>query len=102
MGSKEFGVVILTLNLFFFASLAQLCPPNVVPRLPLCALDIVNGALDGAPSRNSCCSLLKGLRDLDSALCLCTFSNLLKGGLDALAPVARSCGKNIPNGFKCP
>ena len=54
-----------------------------------------------------CSSDLKGLADLEAALCLCTAikANVL-GVVKLKVPVAVSlllsaCGKKVPEGFKC-
>lgn len=61
----------------------------------------------GTPPSNKCCTLLKGLADLEAALCLCTAikANVL-GVLNLKIPVAlslliNSCGKKVPDGYHC-
>ncbi|KAG2302158.1 hypothetical protein Bca52824_030809 [Brassica carinata] len=53
-----------------------------------------------------CCALIKGLVDLDAAVCLCTAlkANLL--GINLRLPISLSvvlnqCGKKVPTGFQC-
>ncbi|KAJ6344400.1 hypothetical protein OIU76_006006 [Salix suchowensis] len=61
----------------------------------------------GTPPSEECCTLIKGLADLEAALCLCTAikANVL-GVVKLEVPVAVSflisaCGKKVPEGFKC-
>lgn len=61
----------------------------------------------GAKPSNECCTLVAGLADLEAALCLCTAikANVL-GVYKLTVPVAislvvNSCGKKVPDGFKC-
>ncbi|XP_057977227.1 14 kDa proline-rich protein DC2.15-like [Malania oleifera] len=82
--------------------------PNDALKLGVCA-DVLNGlihAVVGNPSVTPCCSLLKGLADLDAAVCLCTAikANIL--GINLNVPVSlglllNACGKKTPSGFKC-
>jgi hypothetical protein len=67
---------------------------------------LVHEAL-GTPPSEECCTLIKGLADLEAALCLCTAikANVL-GVVKLKVPVAVSlllsaCGKKVPEGFKC-
>ncbi|ERN08953.1 14 kDa proline-rich protein DC2.15 [Amborella trichopoda] len=133
MTPKVFGLVLLTLNLFFFAYVTSNClpcspltpkdhhhkpspsAPSVYPycpkdtlKLAVCAdvLDGVAHLVIGGPSWKKCCSLLDGLVDLDSAVCLCTAlkANILgiKHAIDvALSLLVNTCGKKLPKGFKC-
>ncbi|KAK9945981.1 hypothetical protein M0R45_011468 [Rubus argutus] len=60
----------------------------------------------GGPPTSPCCALLKGLTDLEVALCLCTAlkANVLGINLDvpiALSLLVSACQKTIPSGFQC-
>ncbi|KAL1213571.1 putative lipid-binding protein [Cardamine amara subsp. amara] len=61
----------------------------------------------GTPPSKECCSLVKGLVDLEAAVCLCTaLKTSLLGVTHVKIPVAltlllNSCGKNVPQGFVC-
>ncbi|XP_020590191.1 14 kDa proline-rich protein DC2.15-like [Phalaenopsis equestris] len=49
------------------------CPIDTL-KLGVCA-DVLNGLINislGKPPKKPCCSLLKGLVDLEAAVCLCT------------------------------
>jgi len=59
----------------------------------------------GAPPALPCCSL-KGLVDLEAAVCLCTAIKANVLGIPLNVPVDLSvilnyCGKNVPRGFQC-
>ncbi|KAG9452374.1 hypothetical protein H6P81_005278 [Aristolochia fimbriata] len=80
------------------------CPRDAL-KLGVCAnlLGLVN-VIVGSPPTLPCCSLLKGLADLEAALCLCTAikANIL--GLNLNIPVSLSlllndCGRKMPSGF---
>ncbi|KAL8112344.1 14 kDa proline-rich protein DC2.15-like [Apium graveolens] len=60
----------------------------------------------GSPPTLPCCSLIRGLVDLEAALCLCTAIRANVLGINLNVPVALSlvlnnCGKEVPNGFEC-
>ncbi|CAE6215058.1 unnamed protein product [Arabidopsis arenosa] len=74
-------------------------------KLKVCAnvLDLVKVSL---PPTSKCCALIKGLVDLEAAVCLCTAlkANLLGINLNvpiSLNLVLNQCGKKVPSGFKC-
>ncbi|XP_068635803.1 14 kDa proline-rich protein DC2.15-like [Aristolochia californica] len=82
------------------------CPRDAL-KLGVCAnvLGLVNVTV-GSPPTLPCCSLLKGLVDLEAAVCLCTAikANIL--GLNLNIPIALNlllnvCGKNPPKDFQC-
>ncbi|KAM3388929.1 hypothetical protein ACQJBY_011203 [Aegilops geniculata] len=83
------------------------CPRDAV-KIGLCvnALNLVKAEL-GAPPTLPCCPLLKGLVDLEAALCLCTVLkanvlNIVKLDLPIdLSVILNDCGKKVPTGFKC-
>ncbi|KAL4585840.1 hypothetical protein LXL04_010466 [Taraxacum kok-saghyz] len=83
------------------------CPKDTL-KFGVCGdwLGLVHEVI-GAQPDSECCSLIKGLADLEAALCLCTAikANVL-GVLKVKVPVAlslvvNSCGKKVPEGFKC-
>ncbi|KAL0693168.1 hypothetical protein Bca4012_060348 [Brassica carinata] len=83
------------------------CPRDTV-KFGVCGswLGLVHEVIGTQPSQE-CCSLVKGLADLEAAICLCT---ALKTSLLGVAPVKipvtltlllNSCGKTPPQGFIC-
>ncbi|KAE9617834.1 putative bifunctional inhibitor/plant lipid transfer protein/seed storage helical [Lupinus albus] len=69
-------------------------------------LGLVTEVIGTKPSEK-CCTLVKGLADLEAALCLCTAikSNVL-GIVNlkvhvAVSLIVNACGKKVPNGFFC-
>lgn len=133
--AKVFSLVLL-LNIIFVTSISShkvICPPPTPSRSPppspsrspsvpnklakcpkdtlkfgVCGdwLGLVHEVIEAKPSAK-CCALLKGLADLEAALCLCTAikANVL-GVVNVKAPVAisllvNSCGKKVPDGFVC-
>ena len=82
------------------------CPRDAL-KLGVCAnvLGLIKAKV-GVPPTEPCCPLLKGLVDLEAAVCLCT---AIKGevlGIKLNLPVDLSlilnhCGKSVPTGFKC-
>ena len=82
------------------------CPVNAL-KLGVCAdvLGLVQAQV-GAPPALPCCSLLKGLVDLEAAVCLCTAVKANVLGINLNLPINLSlilnyCGKNVPSGFQC-
>ncbi|KAG2660356.1 14 kDa proline-rich protein DC2.15-like [Panicum virgatum] len=82
------------------------CPINAL-KLGVCAdvLGLVQAQV-GAPPALPCCSLLKGLVDLEAAVCLCTAVKANVLGIQLNLPINLSlilnyCGKNVPSGFQC-
>ncbi|CAN7026890.1 unnamed protein product [Brassica rapa subsp. trilocularis] len=74
-------------------------------KFKVCAnvLDLVKVSL---PTRSKCCGLIKGLVDLEAAVCLCTALKADLLGLKLNVPISLSvilnhCGKKVPSGFKC-
>lgn len=123
--------LLLSLNLIFFTLVSSTyvpCPPPppkshnhhkhppapkpTCPRdtlkLGVCA-NVLNNLVHlvvGTPPKTPCCSLIKGLVDLEAAVCLCTAikANIL--GINLNVPVSLSlllnfCGKKVPSGFQC-
>ncbi|XP_052194641.1 putative lipid-binding protein At4g00165 [Diospyros lotus] len=118
--SKPFAILIL-LNIFFlfFACVSSHklpCPPEKPAKCPkdtlkfgVCGewLGLVSEVVGAKPSPQ-CCTLVKGLADLEAAACLCTAikANVL-GAINLQVPIALSlvingCGKEVPEGFVCP
>ncbi|KAJ8900227.1 hypothetical protein K2173_024867 [Erythroxylum novogranatense] len=86
---------------------AAKCPKDTL-KFGVCGswLGLVKEVVGTKPSEE-CCTLIKGIADLEAALCLCTAikANVL-GIIKLEAPVAVSllvdaCGKKVPEGFKC-
>ncbi|KAG5034209.1 hypothetical protein AAZX31_04G064100 [Glycine max] len=83
------------------------CPKDTL-KLGACAdlLGLVN-IIVGTPPSSQCCALIKGLADLEAALCLCTAikSNVLGINLNVpvtLSVILSACQKTVPPGFQCP
>ncbi|KAG6593611.1 putative lipid-binding protein, partial [Cucurbita argyrosperma subsp. argyrosperma] len=84
------------------------CPKDTL-KLGVCGswLGLISEQIGAKPSKK-CCTLLKGLADLEAALCLCTALKANVLGVVtvdvpiALSLVVNSCGKSIPQGFVCP
>ncbi|GAB4834201.1 hypothetical protein Ancab_032466 [Ancistrocladus abbreviatus] len=83
------------------------CPRDTL-KLGVCA-NLLNDLIHlvvGTPPKTPCCSLLKGLADLEAAVCLCTAikANVLGIGLNIpvdLSLLLNYCGKKVPSGFQC-
>ncbi|KAF7051397.1 hypothetical protein CFC21_059633 [Triticum aestivum] len=61
----------------------------------------------GVPASEQCCPLLRGLADLDAAVCLCTAIKANVLGIKVNVPVdlvllLNQCGKTCPADFTCP
>ena len=121
-------VLFLVLNVLFFAMVSGCgtCPsptPKPEPRpkpkptkatcpkdtlkLGVCAdlLGLVSVEV-GSPPTKPCCTLIKGLADLEAAVCLCTAIKANVLGTHLNIPVSLSlllnyCGKKVPSGFQC-
>ncbi|XP_022965222.1 14 kDa proline-rich protein DC2.15-like [Cucurbita maxima] len=84
------------------------CPKDTL-KLGVCA-DLLDGLVHvviGTPPKTPCCTLIKGLTDLEAAACLCTVIKAKALGLKLNVPVSLSlllnyCGKKVPYGFQCP
>ncbi|KAK4734331.1 hypothetical protein R3W88_008592 [Solanum pinnatisectum] len=106
MASKT-TYLFLSLNLLFFALVTgqQTCPTL---QLGVCAglLNLVNVTV-GSPPTMPCCSLVQGLVDLQTAVCLCTAirANVLGIiNLNATVPIKvifSACGRTLPADFTC-
>ena len=82
------------------------CPRDAL-KLGVCAnvLGLIKAQV-GVPPTLPCCSLLKGLVDLEAAVCLCTVLRANVLGLVLNLPIDLSlilnhCGRNVPRGFMC-
>ncbi|KAF5200098.1 pEARLI1-like lipid transfer protein [Thalictrum thalictroides] len=84
------------------------CPRDAL-KLGVCAklLGGLVGAKVGSPPNTPCCTLIKGLVDLEAAVCLCTAikANVLNIiHLDvgvSISLLLNTCGKTPPTGFIC-
>ncbi|XP_004501348.1 putative lipid-binding protein AIR1 [Cicer arietinum] len=83
------------------------CPKDTL-KLGVCAdlLRLVKVPVGNPPSGSSCCALIKGLADLEAALCLCTAikTNVLGNNLNVpvtLTWILSACQKTLPRGFQC-
>ncbi|KAF4384700.1 hypothetical protein CsatB_011034 [Cannabis sativa] len=83
------------------------CPKDTL-KFGVCGswLGLVTEVIGTKPSEE-CCTVIKGLADLEAALCLCTAikANVL-GLVKVKVPIAisllvNSCGKKVPEGFVC-
>lgn len=121
MASNKLFATILVLSILFHNSIACntckpapiACPPPAAYcpkdtlKLGVCVdlLGLVNLSI-GSPPSSKCCAILKGLADLEAALCLCTAIKANVLGVNLNVPVTLSvlisaCQKTIPPGFKC-
>ncbi|KAK9910852.1 hypothetical protein M0R45_034791 [Rubus argutus] len=124
-GSKAVALfILLIITLLSLASSHEApCPPTSPPpsvpkkqakcprdtlKFGVCGswLGLVTEVVGTKPSKE-CCTLIKGLADLEAALCLCTAikANVL-GVVKLKVPVAASllvnaCGGKVPEGFVC-
>ncbi|CAH8378239.1 unnamed protein product [Eruca vesicaria subsp. sativa] len=108
MAPRTSLALFLFLNLLFFTytSAQGTCPLDSL-QIDVCvnALNLVNLTL-GTPVQ-PCCSIIKGLVELDAAACLCTalHANIL--GIDlinlpiSLRLLLSGCGGTVPQGFQC-
>ncbi|XP_054784346.1 putative lipid-binding protein At4g00165 [Prosopis cineraria] len=89
------------------SSSSEKCPKDTL-KFGVCGswLGLVTEVIGSKPSEK-CCTVVKGLADLEAALCLCTAikANVL-GIVNLKLPVAVSlivnaCGKKVPEGFVC-
>ncbi|XP_074262944.1 14 kDa proline-rich protein DC2.15-like [Silene latifolia] len=113
--------VFLFVNIVFFSLVTATYNPNNYPtkppgkcpidtlKLKVCAnvLDGLLGIKIGHPPKEPCCSLIRGLADVDAAVCLCTAlrAKILGNRLNipiALSLLLNECGCKIPSGFTCP
>ncbi|CAN1258827.1 36.4 kDa proline-rich protein [Linum perenne] len=72
-------------------------------------VDVLGGLVHvgvGNPVENVCCPVIKGLLELEAALCLCTSIRLKLLNINIFIPLALqaliTCGKTPPPGFVCP
>ncbi|CAO2036050.1 unnamed protein product [Urochloa humidicola] len=125
MAGKASIALFLAVNMFVFAMASACggnCPTPSTPtptpassgkcprdalKLGVCAnvLGLIKAKV-AVPPTEPCCPLLKGLVDLEAALCLCTAikGNILGINLNLpvdLSLILNHCGKTVPTGFKC-
>ncbi len=72
-------------------------------------MDVLGGLVHigiGGSAKDACCPVLKGLLDLDAAICLCTTIRAKLLNINIIIPIALQvlidCGKTPPQGFQCP
>ncbi|KAF9596857.1 hypothetical protein IFM89_013923 [Coptis chinensis] len=126
------AVLFLSLNILFFAVVTACShPPKQAPnpyvptpstptpaskgtcprdalKLGVCA-NLLGGLVTvqvGSPPDIPCCTLIKGLVDLEAAVCLCTAIRANVLGINLNVPLSLSlllntCGKKAPTGFQC-
>ncbi|GAU23138.1 hypothetical protein TSUD_305860 [Trifolium subterraneum] len=129
--NNKFSAIILVLSLLAYSTFTHAnssCPPSPKPtpspsaspptqgrcpkdtlKLGVCAdlLGLVNVVIGNPPSGSNCCALIKGLADLEAALCLCTALKANVLGINLNVPITLSlilsaCQKTVPSGFQCP
>ncbi|KAL5074357.1 hypothetical protein RYX36_013341 [Vicia faba] len=125
MAFNKFTFIILVISLLSYSTFtnANNCPtpsPTASPpstqnscpkdalKLGVCTdlLGLVNIVIGDPPSGSSCCALIKGLTDLEAALCLCTALKANVLGINLNVPISLSlilsaCQKTVPSGFQC-
>ncbi|GMP42876.1 hypothetical protein CsSME_00012468 [Camellia sinensis var. sinensis] len=121
VGSKTSSLLLLLIIiiLFFFNIVSSHRVPCLPAKLPAkCTKDTLKFGVCGewlglvtevigTKPNPQCCTVVKGLADLEAALCLCTAikANVL-GVVKLEVPIALSlvingCGKKVPEGFVC-
>ncbi|CAK7345380.1 unnamed protein product [Dovyalis caffra] len=82
------------------------CPIDTL-KLGAC-VDLLGGLVHiglGDPVVNQCCPVLKGLVELEAAVCLCTTLKIKALNLNIFVPLALqllvTCGKTPPPGYTC-
>ncbi|XP_038698798.1 36.4 kDa proline-rich protein-like [Tripterygium wilfordii] len=82
------------------------CPIDTL-KLGVC-VDLLGGLVHigvGDPAVNQCCPILKGLAELEAAVCLCTTLKIKALNLSVYVPIALqlliTCGKTPPPGYTC-
>ncbi|GMI70133.1 hypothetical protein like AT5G46890 [Hibiscus trionum] len=78
-------------------------PLNLGPCLNL--LSLVDVELGNVPTK-SCCSLIKGLVDVEAAVCLCTAVRANVLGININLPISlnlflNNCGRRVPTQYIC-
>ncbi|XP_074280011.1 putative lipid-binding protein At4g00165 [Silene latifolia] len=127
MGSSKSVALIVIFNILCFTCVSSHyvpCSPPPYPSSPpsthvtkcpkdtlkfgVCGswLGLVTEVIGTKPSPE-CCNLVKGIADLEAAVCLCTALKANVLGLVkvktsiALSLLLNGCGKKVPEGFKC-
>ncbi|PIA53664.1 hypothetical protein AQUCO_00900324v1 [Aquilegia coerulea] len=84
------------------------CPKDAL-KLGVCA-NLLGGLVSvqvGTPPDHPCCSLIRGLVDLEAAVCLCTaikakVLNVVNLNVPlSVSLLLNTCGKKAPSGFQC-
>ncbi|KAF5187015.1 pEARLI1-like lipid transfer protein [Thalictrum thalictroides] len=84
------------------------CPKDAL-KLGVCA-NLLGGLVSvqvGTPPDHPCCSLIRGLVDLEAAVCLCTaikakVLNVVHLNVPlSVSLLLNTCGKKTPSGFQC-
>jgi len=124
--NAKFSATILVLSLLAYSTFTEAkgsCSPSPKPKptpspqghcpkdtlkLGVCAdvLGLVNVVVGNPASGSNCCALIKGLADLEAALCLCTAIKANVLGINLNVPITltwilSACQKTIPPGFQC-
>ncbi|KAL7233568.1 hypothetical protein ACSBR1_017234 [Camellia fascicularis] len=121
VGSKTSSLLILLIIIVFFffnivsshkvprppANPPAKCPKDTL-KFGVCGewLGLVTEVIGTKPNPQ-CCTVVKGLADLEAALCLCTAIKAdVLGVIKLEVPIALSlvingCGKKVPEGFVC-
>ncbi|KAK9668338.1 hypothetical protein RND81_13G053100 [Saponaria officinalis] len=108
--------VLILLNTVFFTLVTANNPNNPQGKCPIDALklrvcaNLLNNLLGikiGSPQKEPCCSLIRGLADVDAAACVCTALKAKVLGLKLNVPLSLSlllneCGCKVPKDFTCP
>ncbi|PIA45555.1 hypothetical protein AQUCO_01600033v1 [Aquilegia coerulea] len=84
------------------------CPKDAL-KLGVCA-NLLGGLVSvqvGTPPDHPCCTLIRGLVDLEAAVCLCTaikakVLNVVNLNVPlSVSLLLNTCGKKAPSGFQC-
>ncbi|CAN0888103.1 14 kDa proline-rich protein DC2.15 [Linum grandiflorum] len=122
---NQLTALLLIANLLLFTTFSAACVPCTKPKPPPAAappakcpkdylklaacVDLLGGlahVVVGTPPSSPCCSVLKGLADVEAALCLCTVVKVNVLNIKLTVPVAvglllSACSLTPPPGFKC-
>uniref|UniRef100_A0A1J3IK82 14 kDa proline-rich protein DC2.15 n=1 Tax=Noccaea caerulescens TaxID=107243 RepID=A0A1J3IK82_NOCCA len=74
-------------------------------KFKVCA-NVLNLVKVSLPQKSKCCALIKGLVDINAAVCLCTALKANIIGIKLNLPISLSlllnqCGKKVPSGYQC-
>ncbi|XVE63861.1 hypothetical protein DITRI_Ditri07aG0055200 [Diplodiscus trichospermus] len=84
------------------------CPRNI-RNINVCAnvMGLIRiGVNPGQNPNSQCCSVIRGLVDLDAAVCLCEAIKVNFLGINVsinilLKAILNYCGKQVPTGYRC-